>query len=387
MPYYNQPTWGDVIGQIGNLAGTYLSIRNQKKVDEFLGKFKGDQEAWRQDALKDPESESYKYYKRNFGDPNIPTPKSNEQLQDENLEKYINSVEDPEAQRTLRIIQGMRRSGITSPDIVGPIIKVFQKPIQKNDSMDIAQRRDKYMELYPNATPQQWAEMAQADVRGTNPYTSVYTQKPVPQNMPFSAMSPPLYDVQAVESTPAEVMGNLGQTKQQIKQEDIVAKRKLDQEKFDNLKENQKRLGEQFTKVQNAINARFKESQKYKLTPEQRIQFNTTLSNLSRKNATLYKQKGEADKEMAELEAELARVTGSKSMVKGMGGEYEAAIDAQITDLNTRLEAARTKQSDLQMAVDEIESSIPTYGNVSNPSPTGDGGKGQPNDFLRVKPK
>ena len=190
MPYYQNPTWGDMIAQAGGALQRYLMQREEAEMTRIKNTYGNNLEAWRQASIKDPESRQAKLYKKFVGDPNIALPEDPQvaaaRMQQENLARWIDETQDPQLKQALR--------GLLYGAPAGVVEKSIAMMPQPPKQADVVARKDKLQELYPNSTPLQRAEMARSDVTGNNPWMTTTTPGRVNPDLPYSAMSPTVYD-------------------------------------------------------------------------------------------------------------------------------------------------------------------------------------------------
>lgn len=230
---------------ISMLGRSLQQIRSQKEEEDLrrLKNYYGDNiEAFRQDALKDEKVGAQ--YRKYVGDPSRPLPEDPKAAQQRQalaaVDKWRNQL-DPAGQAALDAYLATGSSEL-STYLGGRMPKPPEAPAQK----DIIARQDKLAELYPNSTPLQRAELAQAQVTGTNPWQTTTTPGQVNPNLPFSALSPPVYDYSTQQISPSTYEAKMGETKPQIMQRKQAEEMKLKQQKFE---QSQKNFDERMTQT------------------------------------------------------------------------------------------------------------------------------------------
>jgi len=380
MPYYPQQYgWGEALAQWGNTLSRWGQRKEEEAMNRLKNRYGNNVEAWRQDALKNPQGEEAKYYKKFVGDPSQNLPEDPQMAQQREIMKQQAAVweammNDPnipeETKQTMRVARGLQAAGIGATGMEPILRGIGKKNIDPAKEQELDYKID---QQYPNATALQKEEYKNTLKTGENPWQTVYTQGQVNPESPYSVFSPPVYDMKSEQVSPAILKERMGKTSAQVKMEDAAAKRKMAEEKFAELKTYRDEVNQRFERNFRTQQARWNESQKYKMTPEERLQFNATMKALNQSYAMLNKDRDAANKEVARLEADIARLKSQKAMLPEGGGEYAAQVDATINELNTNLTAARNKLSDVNMKLDQLESNTPNKKSVKEQPDTGGG--------------
>lgn len=364
MPY-QQYGWGDALAAWGNTLSRWGQRKEEEAVSRLKNRYGTNVEAWRQDAIKDPKSEEAKYYKKFVGDPSQPLPEDPQMEQQRAMrqqqEAWLGTL-NPEQQKIARGLLFNVPAGILEPLLrqMGQGQQGAVSPEERLKTIGVV------MDRWPTAKPKAVTQMTDYGITGQTPAKINLETTPgntagIMGGLQRGGTAGMIGEMQKqyIPSSESELLGEMGQTKQQIKMEDLAAKRKMAEDKFSELKEYRNKVDDRFNRSFKAQQARWNEAQKYKMTPEQRLEFNNRMKSLNQQYALLNKDRDMASKELARAEADVSRLKQQKGFLGDMGGEYAGAIDASINEANAKIDSARAKLTEINSRLDAMESDLP----------------------------